>query len=186
MDNPKKAEATDNSARQRRCSFITSKDIERVCEEQRLKQLQKIYSERWHENETSIVIKMLDRSMRDNDHETTIELKRTLLELERRSGVRSAESSPENLSQPELSRNYSFSIIRGSESPKKFSRSDGTLFSPKEMEYLDKAIMQNTKQYDNQLTIMLIGNQEVGKTSLMNAWLGLKWQGIPQHTIGYV
>jgi len=176
----------ENSAKQRRCSFIISKDIKRACEEQRLKNLQKMYSERWHENETSIVIKMLDRSMKDNDHETTIELKRTLLELERRPDIRSGENSPESLNQPELSKNYSFiSITGGSESPKKFSKSDVNLFSPKEAEYLDKVIMQNTKQYDKQLTIMLIGNQGVGKTSLMNAWLGLKDKRISQHSIGY-
>lgn len=158
--------------------------MEKVREEQRLKTIQKLYSELWHENETSIVIKMLDRSMKDNDHETTIELQRTLLDLERSSSLRSGDSSPENLKQSEVSRAHSFSMTKGSESPKKLSQSDASLFSPTEAEYLEKAIMQNTKQYDDQITIMLIGNQDVGKTSLMNMWLGLRCPKKLQHTLG--
>lgn len=173
----------EKSSRNRRCSFVISKDIEKVREEERLKAIQKLYSELWHENETSIVIKMLDRSMKDNDHKTTVELQRTLLELERSSSLRSGDSSPGSLKQSEQSRAHSFNMTKESE-PQKNSRSDASLFSPTEVEYLEKAIMQNTKQYDDQITIMLIGNQEVGKTSLMNMWLGLKSSKKLQHTIG--
>jgi len=116
---------------------------------------------------------MLDQSMKDQNHQSTIELKRTLLELEQRTDTRSKEESHSW---------HSSSVTKESESLWNDSKSD--CFSATEKEYLDKAIMQNTKQYDKQFTIMLIGSQEVGKTSLMNSWLGLSNKGASQHTIG--
>eukprot|EP00826_Nyctotherus_ovalis_P025360 TRINITY_DN1964_c0_g1_i2.p2 TRINITY_DN1964_c0_g1~~TRINITY_DN1964_c0_g1_i2.p2 ORF type:complete len:141 (+),score=23.29 TRINITY_DN1964_c0_g1_i2:438-860(+) len=129
---------------------------------------------------------MLSQSMKENDHKSILELKRSLLELERRSEMKDGEGSPEDPKQSEASfRAHSFSATRASESPKKNSKSDVSIFSATEREYLEKAIMQNTKQYDEQLTIMLIGNRGVGKTCLMNSWLGSS-SIVPKHTIGYL
>ncbi len=143
----------------------------------KLKSLQKRYAEVWQENETSIVIKMLTQSMKDQDHSRTLELQRSLLELERKSDVLSDEESPidfKNLPEPlrhqPKSKSVTVSPTFGpSPSPSCFSDDQ---FSPKELEYLKKAVQQNTKQYDLQINITLVGNSGCGKTSLMNAWLG--------------
>ena len=164
---------------------MITKEWKKIEEERRLKKIQKMYSEVWHENETSIVIKMLDQSMKENDQDRVIELQKSLLELERKSDIRSEETTPKNIKnfdQLILKRTQSEKIIYENLSPK---RSEAILFSPVEEEYLKKAIKQNTKQYDEKINIMIIGNQDVGKTSLMNSWLGSKVLGKPKHTIGY-
>lgn len=178
----------EDSSKNRFSSFAIAKDREHAYEERKLKAIQKMYSEQWLENETSIVIKRLDQSMKEKDYESTMELKRTLLELERRADLRTDEESPENFKHPEALSSFqthSFNVMEQVDLHKKASKSDASAFSATEKEYLEKAIMQNTKQYDEQLTIMLIGSQEVGKTSLINSWFGLSNSRTCQHTIGY-
>eukprot|EP00826_Nyctotherus_ovalis_P002159 TRINITY_DN10409_c0_g1_i8.p3 TRINITY_DN10409_c0_g1~~TRINITY_DN10409_c0_g1_i8.p3 ORF type:complete len:113 (+),score=37.17 TRINITY_DN10409_c0_g1_i8:78-416(+) len=109
---------------------------------------------------------------------------RDRLQLERKADPRNDEDSPTSAKHPSSLGVHSFGVMNKSELPKKQCKSDASLFSPKEAEYLEKAIMQNTKQYDDQITIMLIGDQGVGKTSLMNSWLGLSIPKVSQHTLG--
>ena len=59
-------------------------------------------------------------------------------------------------------------------------------FSVKETEYLEKVMIQNTRQYDATLNVMIIGDTGVGKTSLMNAWLNSENPLMTKHTIGYI
>jgi len=144
--------------------------------------LHKKYAEAWHENETNIVIKMLAQSMKEQDRSRTVELQRSLLELEKKSDLPSDEESPmpvdfreiklisDCYSSPIKSRSCPLSVDSGS--PKDSVCSEGSPFSLKEEEYLRKAIMQNTKQYDMQINFMVIGNTGTGKTSLINSWLG--------------
>lgn len=183
--------SNDQSAIQfkRRYSVVITKEWEREQELEKLKEIQKINSEIWHENETSIVIKMLDQSMKENDSNRTLELEKSLLELERNSELRSDEESPTNhLPSAELlpERVRSFTELPYLESYKEETKSEENPFSQTEAEYLKKAIMQNTRQYDDQITIMLIGDEGVGKTCMMNSWLGLVNPFKTKHTLGYI
>lgn len=149
-------------------------------EQKKLKEIQRMYNETWQENEVSIVIKMLDQSMKENNTERIIELEKCLLELERKSDMQTNEGSPSI--KPISSNIHSFAAV---ESFNGSPRSVNSPFSLDEEEYLQKAIIQNTKQYDEQITIMLIGDKETGKTSLMNSWLGLPNPSKTQRTLGY-
>eukprot|EP00826_Nyctotherus_ovalis_P000813 TRINITY_DN1004_c0_g1_i1.p1 TRINITY_DN1004_c0_g1~~TRINITY_DN1004_c0_g1_i1.p1 ORF type:complete len:187 (+),score=48.87 TRINITY_DN1004_c0_g1_i1:435-995(+) len=144
-----------------------------------------MYNEIWHENEVSIVIKMLDQSMKEKDKERTIELERSLLELERKADTRTDEASS-TLGGPLPSKVQSFGSASAEEAKRAHTRSETSPFSLVEEEYLRKAILQNTKQYDEQITVMLVGNCDTGKTRLMNSWLGLSNAYKAKHTLGYV
>lgn len=157
-------------------------------ENRQLNKIRKMYAEIWHENETSIIIKMLNQSIKVNDQERTIELQKSLLNLERKSDMINDEespNSPEVFDELLLKRAQSLNILETKENKKKKYKSNENPFSPLETKYLEKVIMQNTKLYDEQITIMIIGDQEVGKTSLMNSWLGYENFNMTKHTVGY-
>lgn len=136
--------------------------------ERRFTATQRKYAEVWQENETSIVIKMLDQSMKERDAPRTMKLQRSLLRLEGRAQNVECEGLIGLL--PKCVQNFTLAVdvCAGSESV------EGGQFTLKETEYLEKAILQNTKQYDHKLNVLLIGDAGVGKTSLMNVWLGVK------------
>ena len=142
----------------------------------------------WQENETSIIIKMLDRSMKERDQPRTLELQKSLLELERKSDTPTDELDLKQLgSIPIQCKSKSLTLESSVSSPSELTtHSDGSPFSPKEREYLKKAMLQNTKQYDAQLNITILGGSGTGKTSLMNAWLGSTSPEKTKPTIGYL
>lgn len=147
---------------------------------------QRKYAEVWHENETSIVIKMLNQSMKEHDKLRTVELQKSLLELEGK--TESYENAESPVSSKELIRLlpkelHSFALALELCTSLQPTKSEGP-FTVKETEYLEKVIRQNTKQYDSSLNIMIIGDSEVGKTSLMNSWLGVKNPLATRHTFG--
>ena len=152
--------------------------------------IKKRYAEVWQENETSIVIKMLDQSMKNRDQEKIHELKRSLLDLERKSENAPSDdewsnSSPTCKSDCFPSRSKSFTTSHLSGSTSETLAEMRASFSHREEEYLEKAMRQNTKQYDSQVNVMIIGNSVTGKTSLMNAMLGIKSSSQTKPTIGY-
>ncbi|MDR3546656.1 MAG: hypothetical protein P4M11_00005 [Candidatus Pacebacteria bacterium] len=155
----------------------------------KLKNLKKKYAETWQENETSIVLKMLGKSVKERDEGKIQELERYLLTLEHKSDSSSSgeeESSPTSLKQATSlveARSKSFLSPHGSESGES-SLTDPGNFSPSELAYLKKAIRQNTKQYDMQINIMIVGNTFTGKTSLMSAMLGEKGPQLSRPTLG--
>ena len=165
-----------------------SKEMEEEREKMKLESIQKKYSQVWHENETSIIIKMLDQSIRENDKERIIELQKSLLKLEYDSNVKTHEGSPvfmRKIPQVIPKRTQSSKAVNQLRYPRKSSKTQTSQFSVFEEEYLKKAIMQNTKQYDEQINIMIVGNKGVGKSSLMNAWQNLENPLKTEHTIGY-
>ncbi len=162
-------------------------------QDKKLAKLMKSHAEVWQENETSIVLKMLDDSVRTKDSSRMTALQRSLLEIERTPGrtflEKSTSASPEDdlpmlppsefslgptemiLEEPELdpgSRNVqpSASTTGGSTAER---------FSQAEQEYLQKAIKQNVKQHDVQLNITIVGNGMTGKTSVTTALVGSKF-----------
>lgn len=139
--------------------------------------------ETWQENETSIVLKMLDDSIKTKDNTRVNALQRSLLELERQTYIKEPDSAfmlpppqlPPQFTPLELSSDpittYSFPEAN---SP----------FSPKELEYLNKAIEQNVKQYEKFVKIIIVGNNRTGKTSLMNCLIGSKFQADTPNSVG--
>lgn len=104
----------------------------------------------------------MDEAIKSNDEERIKELKQSLLEVESKPGDRhSAKSSPG--SSPTMNPSSFHSDM---------SLQTKSLFSQEEEIYLEKAIKQNTKQYDFQVNIMIVGNSNTGKTSLINAMMG--------------
>jgi len=162
---------------------VITREIQKVNEQKRLKEIQRMYNETWQENKVSIVIKMLDKSMKENDTERIIELEKCLLELERKSDVQINKES--SIIKPVSSNVQSSGIENLVELSNEPARNGDSPFSLDEEEYLQKAIMQNTKQYDEQITIMLIGDKKTGKTSLMNSWVGVSNPSRTEHTLGY-
>lgn len=145
-------------------------DLERRARQRKLQ-------EHWHENETSIVIKMLGQCMKEHDESRVVELQRSLLELEKQSDTRSEESSCGSFESPTKRKPKSFTLgLRG--------KGEEGEFSAPETEYLRKAITQNTKQYDEKVTVALIGNSGAGKTALMNSWLKSSNPLKTEHTVG--
>ncbi len=171
-----------------------------------MKSIKKRYAETWQENETSIVLKMLGQSVKENDQGRVQELERYLLDLERKSdgsecnGRNSAPSSAELEAVSELvltksgqksksvsSAQIPFPLALGrqdSSSSGETSLTESASFSPVEVEYLKKAIRQNTKQYDMQINIMIVGDTLTGKTSLMRALLGDSHPSKTKPTVG--
>lgn len=128
--------------------------------------MRKALAEVWQENETSITLKMLSESMKSNDHERVEALKRSLLDLEAKYEKTAIEPEDDSAS-PDSHQCKSLN----SPSHIQFNEASQT-FSPQEVKYLQKAIEQNTKSYDLQISMMFIGDSFTGKTSLMNAIIG--------------
>eukprot|EP00826_Nyctotherus_ovalis_P045889 TRINITY_DN5119_c0_g3_i1.p2 TRINITY_DN5119_c0_g3~~TRINITY_DN5119_c0_g3_i1.p2 ORF type:complete len:123 (+),score=26.71 TRINITY_DN5119_c0_g3_i1:206-574(+) len=122
---------------------------------------------------------MLGQCMKEHDESRVVELQRSLLELERQSETRSEErNSCGNFESPTKRKPKSFTL----ELREKGGEEGG--FSAPETEYLRKAITQNTKQYDEKVTVMLVGNSGAGKTALMNSWLKSPCPLKTEHTVG--
>ena len=125
---------------------------------------------------------MLHQSLISNDDERTQELQRSLLDLERKSekdldddGL--PKSVPAQLPRTASTLKSKSCTAVGLEHPEEAgetSSPEALCFSPVEVEYLDKAMRQNMKQYDMQISLMIVGNSLVGKTTLMHSMLGIK------------
>ena len=153
-------------------------------------------AETWQENETHIVLKMINESLKVKDYKKVNELQRSLLNLERRPET-SSNSKEEELTSPTPSENSSprQSLLHESTSDSlieqaiikdegETGKNELADFSPIECVYLEKAMQQNTKQYELNVNIMLVGSQSCGKTTLMYSLLGKKWNGELKSTRG--
>ena len=147
--------------------------------------VQKKQAEVWHENETLIVIKMLDQSVKSKDEETILELQKSLLKLEGKEKASLAKREDSQLLELLPKRIRQLALNLGLYFHKGSLKTKVAPFSVRETEYLEKAMMQNTRQYDAQITIMMTGDAKVGKTSLMNTWLGVENSFVTKETIGY-
>jgi hypothetical protein len=161
----------------------------------KMKTIRKKYAENWQENETSIVLKMLDQAMKDKDAEKMTELKRSLLEIERKSveEVSEVESPPfngigagEKGIEPKIRGRVSMTPTQASKSFVESFESECKSFSLFESEYLQKVLLQNTKQFEAQIIVTLIGSAISGKTSLMNSLLGFPEAIKTKPTKGYI
>ena len=159
--------------------------------------IRKSHAEVWQENETSIILKMLSDSLRSHDSDRTEELKRSLLELDRKSDKDSFNEDDAALNSFQLpvaaiKRGNSASNIELMpyspkslpDSPASAEEKKSNSFSPQDKAYIEKAIKQNTKQHDMQVSIMLVGGARTGKTSLMNALAGLHFKEHTPCTVG--
>lgn len=153
-------------------------------------------AEVWQQNETSIVLKMLENSLRSQDIISIQALKRYLLGLEHKSYKdnqllddslslafqTNASPNRKMIFTQELAQNNtcdsSFCSKTSGSSPSLRSNENcqSLELSPLEEEYLEKAIKQNIKQYDHQINITIIGNERTGKTSLMQRFTGLQFE----------
>ena len=152
--------------------------------------IRKKYAEEWQENETSIIIKMLNQSIKNKEHDKVAELKRSLLELERKSEKATSDEDP-SFSPPQdldlvryKSKSFSGIALRQSGSERS-ETSQVTHFSASEATYLERAVQQNTKQHDALINVMILGSSSSGKTSLMHALLGQKCPSQVKPTNGY-
>ncbi len=137
----------------------------------------------WQENETSIVLKMLDNSLRSKDRSRLTELQRSLLDIERKPEKTPAEEELAPLPSAEVP----FTLGPPAQEPSRNSGSTAeTSFSPAEQEYLEKAIKQNVKQYDAQINIVIVGNGFTGKTSVTTAIVGSKFELNTPRSTGYI
>jgi len=157
--------------------------------------MKKQLAETWQENETQIIIKSMNESLKLKDYEKVKELKRSLLNLERRSEhneenkegdeVSSISINSYNSPAPSLDKPSTRDTLR--EFPmlnEEHSKDQTNEFSPIENNYLEKVIQQNVRCQDLKLTIMLLGYKGAGKTTLMNAILNGKCQNDTQPTHG--
>lgn len=144
----------------------------------------------WQENETSIVLKMLDNSMKCKDRSRFNALQRSLLEIERKANKVTPEPGEEEndlsllppaelpftMPSSAMSEDSRNSLGNLGNIAASGSTEPTTNFSPAEQEYLEKAIKQNVKQYDAQINIMIVGNGFTGKTSVTTAIIGSKFE----------
>ncbi len=144
---------------------------------------------------------MINESLKAGDYEKVKELKRSLLNLEKRSsdpvqGGASKKDEEDHIS-PTASENSSApqSLDKTStrDSLKEFTliheaggspRNEPAEFSPVENRYLEKAIKQNVRQHDLKVCLMLLGGKATGKTTLMHAFLGERNVESPKPTHG--
>ncbi len=136
---------------------------------------------------------MLRESMGSNDDERTQALQRSLLELERKSDKDPDEGAlPQSepagllhLPMKRKSKSFSPATARASSTSPEANSHNSACFSPVEAEYLNKAMKQNLKQYDMQISLMIVGNSGTGKTQLLHSMLGLDCPGKLRPTTGY-
>ncbi len=136
---------------------------------------------------------MLGESIRNRDEERTAELKRSLLDVERRSDRATTNEDEQQPHSPLLratdipickSKSFTSGLPLFPAGSEDGSPTGSLGFSPTEAQYLEKAIMQNTKRYDVQVNVMIVGNANTGKTCLMHTLLGSAFPTLAKPTTG--
>lgn len=154
--------------------------------------LHRTHAEVWQENETSIVLKQLDDSLRHKDSSRFHALQKSLLEIERRSDKDQSSSSDFDdfsLCPMEPQRRESAASVQSLPVPlgetMELMTGRGEEFSASEKQYLEKAIRQNVKQYDVQFNVLFVGDSQTGKTSIMRTMIDPKFASSTPRSTGY-
>ena len=169
-------------------------------------------AEMWQENEMGIVIKAISSAILSKDirEQPRIEvLKKNLLDLEKEEMMEDKITNiEENCYIPDLLFEASDDekrkdVDKGSLSPERtleFIRSGGSKstnvsedyqfgdtikFSQNEEIKIQAILSQNTRSYDVQISILVMGDARTGKTSLMNKFIENKFLPITPETFGY-
>ena len=119
--------------------------------------------EKWVEGEYTATLKALEKAYNDNNTIAASTLQKAILDLERRSSAEICEeiydtspSSPPIYTNEEREAQY----------------------SPTEKRKLEKILLQNIKQYDHLLNVMIIGESKTGKSTFIHSFIS---GNIPAH-----
>ena len=145
--------------------------------------LNKDEAQMWEENELGLVLKALTESIRNKDKERETALKQSLLTLGKKSSTNPF-GIEENCYIPQRSKTMHARFS----SPSKLNSNNSEITvstsadSVEEKKYLEKIIEQNTKQYDLQIMLMLVGDSDTGKSCLLNKFIDGKFNSSPSKT----
>ena len=153
----------------------------------------------WQENEMGIVIKAINTAICSGDAKEKPRiklLKQSLLQLETENTEHQITNIPENYYFPSPNSPHSLNspglISYGGSKSTAISddidnHGGGAIkFTHGEKMQLKNIIMQNTKTYDLQMNILLIGDSLVGKTSFMNKFVNNSFETQTTTTLGYI
>ena len=114
--------------------------------------------EKWVEGEYTATLKALEQAYNENNTIAANSLHKAILDLERRSSSETSEEINETTPIQQL-------ITTNA------SEESNCQYSPSEKSKLEKILLQNIKQYDLLLNVMLIGESKSGKSSFIHTFI---------------
>jgi hypothetical protein len=114
--------------------------------------------EKWVEGEYTATLKALEKAYNDNNTSAANSLQKAILDLERRSSAETSEEINETTPSQQTIATYP-------------SEESDCQYSPSEKSKLEKILLQNIKQYDHLLNVMLIGESKTGKSSFIHTFI---------------